>query len=242
MSKELPIMKNAEFKVLADADLILEFFVNRDKYIEDVETFIGMIRPPSIVSIYITDKCLKRLHLESDNESIAKEAIHYINEIFEDRIIEINQQIREKARQLNIIDLDSAEEYICASIHNIGAIITLNSQNFDGASISILSIKDLIRRIKLAHTVTLNIPTSLQIFTNQQQSIPLSGGNSVREVIEQLEMNCPGIKARLCDDSGQIRRFLNFYVNDEDIRFLDGIDTLICDGDEVSIVPAVAGG
>ncbi|MEM7772492.1 MAG: MoaD/ThiS family protein, partial [Cyanobacteria bacterium P01_A01_bin.37] len=57
-----------------------------------------------------------------------------------------------------------------------------------------------------------------------------------------LDQNCPGIKARLCDDQGQLRRFVNFYVNSEDIRFLDGASTALNDGDEVSIVPAVAGG
>jgi molybdopterin converting factor small subunit len=57
-----------------------------------------------------------------------------------------------------------------------------------------------------------------------------------------MEESCPGIKARLCDEKGEPRRFLNLYVNDEDIRFLDGAQTPLNDGDQVSIVPAVAGG
>ncbi len=61
-------------------------------------------------------------------------------------------------------------------------------------------------------------------------------------MIDALEANCPGIKARLCDEQGAPRRFLNFYVNSEDIRFLDNVATPLTDGDEVSIVPAVAGG
>ncbi len=85
------------------------------------------------------------------------------------------------------------------------------------------------------------IPTPLQQFTNNQASIECGGG-SISALIESLEVSCPGIKARLCDDQGQPRRFLNFYVNSEDIRFLEGVDTALSDGDEVSIVPAVAGG
>jgi sulfur-carrier protein len=85
------------------------------------------------------------------------------------------------------------------------------------------------------------VPTTLQSFTNNQPTIQCEG-SSVAELLDQLEANCPGIKARLCDDTGKPRRFLNLYVNDEDIRFLDGTATVLADGDQVSIVPAVAGG
>ena len=90
-------------------------------------------------------------------------------------------------------------------------------------------------------TVKVLIPTPLQKFTNNQATIDCSAG-SVGELLDALEKSCPGIKARLCDDSGKPRRFLNFYVNSEDIRFLDGTETPLAEGDEVSIVPAVAGG
>lgn len=85
------------------------------------------------------------------------------------------------------------------------------------------------------------IPTALQKFTGEKATIECVA-NNVGELIENLEESCPGIKDRLCDDSGQLRRFLNFYVNSEDIRFLEGTNTPLKDGDEVSIVPAVAGG
>jgi sulfur-carrier protein len=81
----------------------------------------------------------------------------------------------------------------------------------------------------------------LQNLTNNQATLECSAG-SVGELIETLEENFPGIKARLCDEAGKLRRFLNFYVNSEDIRFLEGENTTLKDGDEVSIVPAVAGG
>jgi MoaD family protein len=85
------------------------------------------------------------------------------------------------------------------------------------------------------------IPTPLQKFTNNQATLECSG-SSISELLESLEQNYPGIKSRLCDEQGQPRRFLNLYVNSEDIRFLEGTQTALKEGDEVSIVPAVAGG
>lgn len=85
------------------------------------------------------------------------------------------------------------------------------------------------------------IPTPLQQLTNNQAVVECEGGN-VTEMLNSLENNCPGIKARICDEAGNLRRFVNFYVNSEDIRFLDGANTVLNDGDEVSIIPAIAGG
>ena len=85
------------------------------------------------------------------------------------------------------------------------------------------------------------IPTPLQKFTNDEATVALEAG-SVDALIDALEGRYPGLKARLCDEAGKLRRFLNVYVNSEDIRFLDHQATALNDGDEVSIVPAVAGG
>lgn len=85
------------------------------------------------------------------------------------------------------------------------------------------------------------IPTPLQKFTSNEATIECEGG-SITDLMGTLDTKFPGIKARLCDDKGELRRFVNFYVNSEDIRFLDGKETALKDGDEVSIVPAVAGG
>lgn len=90
-------------------------------------------------------------------------------------------------------------------------------------------------------SVTVLVPTPLQKFTNEQATIECSA-DSIAELIDSLEESCPGIKSRICDEKGEVRRFLNLYVNSEDIRFLDGKATALNDGDEVSIVPAVAGG
>jgi sulfur-carrier protein len=90
-------------------------------------------------------------------------------------------------------------------------------------------------------SVKVLIPTPLQKFTHDQATIECEGG-TISELLDSLEQDFPGIKARLCDEQGNLRRFINFYVNSEDIRFLDGPNTALSAGDEVSIVPAVAGG
>ncbi|MEL6553377.1 MAG: MoaD/ThiS family protein [Cyanobacteria bacterium J06621_11] len=90
-------------------------------------------------------------------------------------------------------------------------------------------------------SVKVLIPTPLQKFTKDEAAVECDGG-SIAELMDTLEAKFPGIKKRLCDDSGELRRFVNFYVNSEDIRFLNNKDTALKDGDEVSIVPAVAGG
>ncbi len=85
------------------------------------------------------------------------------------------------------------------------------------------------------------IPTPLQQLTHNQPTVECEG-TTIGELLDSLEASCPGIKARLCDEQGHLRRFVNFYVNSEDIRFLNGEQTALQDGDEVSIVPAIAGG
>ena len=88
--------------------------------------------------------------------------------------------------------------------------------------------------------VTVRIPTPLRTLTGGQDEVSADGG-TVAEVIESLEANHPGMKDRLCDDKG-VRRFVNIYHNDEDIRFLDNLGTELKEGDTLSIVPAIAGG
>jgi molybdopterin synthase sulfur carrier subunit len=89
--------------------------------------------------------------------------------------------------------------------------------------------------------IKVRIPTPLRPLTKGQGEVETKAG-SVVEMIEVLNSTHPGIKDRLCDETGELRRFVNIYVNEEDIRFLTGKDTPLKDGDEVSIVPAIAGG
>ncbi|MGB4066659.1 MAG: MoaD/ThiS family protein [Nitrospira sp.] len=89
--------------------------------------------------------------------------------------------------------------------------------------------------------IKVRIPTPLRTLTKSQGEVETKAG-SVVDMIEALNSTYPGIKDRLCDETGELRRFVNIYVNEEDIRFLTGKDTPLKDGDEVSIVPAIAGG
>lgn len=90
-------------------------------------------------------------------------------------------------------------------------------------------------------SVSVKIPTPLRRVTGGESKVSGAGTN-VRELIEDLERQFPGMRERLCDETGALRRFVNVFVGDEDIRFLDGIETTLDEGAEVSIIPAVAGG
>jgi sulfur-carrier protein len=89
--------------------------------------------------------------------------------------------------------------------------------------------------------VNVRIPTQLRPLAGGNSDVQVDG-SSVGEVLKSLEAAHPGFHDRLFDDFGKLRRFVNVFVADEDIRFLDGIDTSVADGSTVSIVPAVAGG
>ena len=89
--------------------------------------------------------------------------------------------------------------------------------------------------------VEVRIPTVLRKFTNQQASVGVDPGTIAR-VIEQLESRFPDLKGQLLTDEGTLHRFVNVYVNDEDVRYLDQLDTKASDGDTVSLLPSVAGG
>ena len=89
--------------------------------------------------------------------------------------------------------------------------------------------------------VLVRIPTPLRSLTKGIAQVEASGG-TVIDVIADLERQYPGLRDRLVDDGGELRRFVNVYVNQEDVRFLDGDKTTLKEGDEVAIVPAMAGG
>ncbi len=90
-------------------------------------------------------------------------------------------------------------------------------------------------------SVRVLIPTPLRNLTGEKDTI-VADGKTVAALFDAIEKQHPGLKERLCDERGEIRRFVNVYVNQEDIRFKDGKNTALSDGDELSIVPAIAGG
>ncbi|MCK4846579.1 MAG: MoaD/ThiS family protein [Deltaproteobacteria bacterium] len=89
--------------------------------------------------------------------------------------------------------------------------------------------------------IKVRIPTPLRKITGGNDEVDATGAN-VAEVLADLEKNHPGIKERICEEGGNLRKFVNLYVNDEDIRFKDNLETVVKDGDELSIIPAIAGG
>lgn len=89
--------------------------------------------------------------------------------------------------------------------------------------------------------IIVRIPTPLQKLTKNQAEVKANASN-IKGLVEDLEKNFPGIKERICDEAGKLRRFINIYVNEEDVRFLQRDQTPLKDGDEVSIIPAIAGG
>ena len=90
-------------------------------------------------------------------------------------------------------------------------------------------------------SITVRIPAALRKLTGGQDTVS-ADGNNLAQCIDALEAAYPGFKERVCEETGELRRFVNMYVNGEDVRFLQGLATALKDGDEVSIVPAVAGG
>jgi molybdopterin converting factor small subunit len=85
------------------------------------------------------------------------------------------------------------------------------------------------------------IPTILRTFTGGESEVKAEGA-TLREVVADLDANHAGIAGRILDDNGKVRRFVNVYVGDEDVRFAEGLDTVTAEGVQISIIPAVAGG
>ncbi|MCW2916237.1 MAG: thiamine S protein [Actinomycetia bacterium] len=90
-------------------------------------------------------------------------------------------------------------------------------------------------------SVSVRIPTILRTFTGGESEVKAEGA-TLSEVVADLNANHPGIAGRILDDNGKIRRFVNVYVGDEDVRFAEGLDTATPEGVQISIIPAVAGG
>ncbi len=88
---------------------------------------------------------------------------------------------------------------------------------------------------------SVKIPTPLRPLANGRDEIRVPG-STVREALDHLEKECSGIRSRICDERGELRRFVNLFLNSEDIRYLKGLDTEVKDGDVLAIVPAIAGG
>ncbi|MDX6310137.1 MAG: sulfur-carrier protein [Nocardioidaceae bacterium] len=90
-------------------------------------------------------------------------------------------------------------------------------------------------------SVSVRVPTILRTYTGGEAEVA-ADGSVLSDVLESLDTSYPGIKGRIVDEQGELRRFVNVYVGNEDVRFLDGLATPVADGAEISVIPAVAGG
>jgi len=90
-------------------------------------------------------------------------------------------------------------------------------------------------------SIKVRIPTPLRKLTENQSEVQIEG-DTIESILGNMDSSYPGIKERICDENGDVRRFINIYVNEEDIRFINGKETSVSDGDRISIVPAIAGG
>jgi molybdopterin synthase sulfur carrier subunit len=94
---------------------------------------------------------------------------------------------------------------------------------------------------EVSMSVSVRVPTILRTYTSGESEVAANGG-TVREVLDSLDASYPGIKGRIIDEQSALRRFVNVYVGNDDVRFLDGLDTATPDGTQISVIPAVAGG
>lgn len=146
-------------KILVDADVLLEFFINRHGFVEDVELLLLKNYESQHFELYITDKCLKRIRLEDGytdtftGTDLACELESRLNGY----IIQIDSSIKEQARKLSLPDFDSAEELVCAKKMNIDAIVTQNPLNFQGANFPIWSASELLLRVGLEESLLRNV-------------------------------------------------------------------------------------
>jgi molybdopterin synthase sulfur carrier subunit len=90
-------------------------------------------------------------------------------------------------------------------------------------------------------SASVRVPTILRSYTGGESEVS-ADGTTLSEILDSLDASYPGIKGRIIDDEGSLRRFVNVYVGNDDVRFLDGLDTAIGEGTQISVIPAVAGG
>lgn len=146
-------------KILFDADVILELFLNRSGFVENIEKLLEEIKKNNLVELYITNKCLKRVSLELDDEDkeVAEKSVAFIERIFDDhRIIKIDDALKEQARKYVLPDFDSAEELACVVEMGLDAIVTHNPSNFGVICENGMS------RLKIWHIKTLYYRLSLE--------------------------------------------------------------------------------
>lgn len=206
-----PINDQPKVKVLLDADVLLECFINRSGFIEDAERLLTEVEQSQQIEVYATDKCLKRTQLQLGGK-LGEDAVLYVKKILHNRIIEISKSIRDEARTYCLPDFDSAEELVCAKNEQLNAIVTLNPKNFDGINdFLIWSVEDLLARLQLNKNLLIQ-------YEQKEPAIFMSGSFSSsleirREEAIEVFMFCGSGKSDMSFVSGStIRGILQHYL------------------------------
>lgn len=182
-------------KVLIDADSVLELFLNRNSFVEDVEELLFASVNIEWLELYTTNKCLKRvsLELEDMNNEFAEQSVDFVKRIFNDRIIFIDSVLKKQAREYSLPDFDSAEELACANKMNFDAIVTHNPWNFDGANLRVWSLAEFINNL---------LPTELS-YKQSYKRLNKEVSVEVPEVgVYECEIN---LKFRLIEEKSLLR-------------------------------------
>ncbi|MEM1392122.1 MAG: PIN domain-containing protein [Cyanobacteria bacterium P01_H01_bin.150] len=185
-------------KVLIDADIVLELFINRSGFVEDAERLLVEIAQSQQIEVYVTDKCLKRIRLELGdiNDQDGEQAACKVSAMANGRIIKIDRSVREQARKLPLKNFESAEQLACATVMQLDAIVTQNPQNFDGATFPIWSIESLLKRLQFQQYLDI---TNIINQVNEQyvsKNDLLENGNSNYLHVLHLVKNLYPVKKR----------------------------------------------
>lgn len=152
-------------KILVDSDWILELLVNRSQYGEKAEKLLKILNECSQAQVYATELCLDKINsfLGKEDLQLGRDAVSWVKDLLNDRILPFNKSIRDSARKLCIKDFESAVEVAIAKEENIGVIITLNSEIFAGANLPILDSNLLIERLLLEQAWNKNNSSALLV-------------------------------------------------------------------------------
>lgn len=155
-------------KILIDADVIIELFLNRSGFVEDAEKLFNAATCAEDIEFYITNKCLERIRIEKNGEQSARE----LETMLQGHIVYDNDNYREQARRSSLKDFDSAEELACAITLGYDAIVTMNPQNFDGVLFSIWSIEDLLIRLNLENNLKVKLSARYPVQVEPSHELP----------------------------------------------------------------------
>lgn len=172
------------YRVLLDADILLELLYNRSPFVEEVEFLLAELRELSILELYITDKAIRRISVEHEDIETATVASHYFRERFQERIIDVDKSIIERARETAFPDFESAIEHACSIEHRLHAIISQNPSNYPNSAIPIWSILELRERLNLECKLTLNKIFSVEDIFRESYAL-------IRERVINPKANAP---------------------------------------------------